>query len=60
VRRYLVSQITILQTVALIESSGIDPRRIIIEVTEMALMQDYRRLMSQQSCRLVQGDCTST
>jgi predicted signal transduction protein with EAL and GGDEF domain len=39
--RDLVSQVTILQIVALIESSGIDPRRIIIELTETALMQDY-------------------
>ena len=39
--RDLVSQTTILQIVSIIESSGIDPRRIIIEVTETALMQDY-------------------
>ena len=39
--RDLVSQSTILQIVTLIERSGIDPRRIIIEVTETALMQDY-------------------
>jgi diguanylate cyclase (GGDEF)-like protein len=42
--RDLVSQVTILQTVALIESSGVDPRRIIIEVTETALMQDYEQV----------------
>ena len=42
--RDLISQVTILQTVALIESSGIDPRRIIIEVTETALMQDYEQV----------------
>ena len=42
--RDLISQVTILQTVALIESSGIDPRRIIMEVTETALMQDYEQV----------------
>ena len=42
--RDLVSQVTILQIVALIESSGIDPRRIVIEVTETALMQDYEQV----------------
>ena len=42
--RDLVSQVTILQIVSIIESSGIDPRRIIIEVTETALMQDYEQV----------------
>ena len=42
--RDLVSQVTILQIVSLIEGSGIDPRRIIIEVTETALMQDYEQV----------------
>jgi EAL domain-containing protein (putative c-di-GMP-specific phosphodiesterase class I) len=32
--------------VALIESSGIDPRRIVIEVTETALMQDYEQVQA--------------
>ena len=45
----LVSQVTILQIVSLIEASGIDPRRIIIEVTETALMQDYEQV--QRSLR---------
>lgn len=44
--RDLVSQTTILQIVALIERSGIDPRRIIIEVTETALMQDYEQVQA--------------
>lgn len=44
--RDLVSQVTILQIVALIERSGIDPRRIIIEVTETALMQDYEQVQA--------------
>ena len=44
--RDLVSQVTILQIVSLIESSGIDPRRIIIEVTETALMQDYEQVQA--------------
>ena len=44
--RDLVSQGTILQIVALIERSGIDPRRIIIEVTETALMQDYEQVQA--------------
>jgi diguanylate cyclase (GGDEF)-like protein len=39
--RDLVSHATILQIVSIIEGSGIDPRRIIIELTETALMQDY-------------------
>jgi diguanylate cyclase (GGDEF)-like protein len=51
--RDLVSQVTILQTVALIESSGIDPRRIIIEVTETALMQDYEQV--QDSLRTLRS-----
>ena len=51
--RDLISQVTILQTVALIESSGIDPRRIIIEVTETALMQDYERV--QESLRILRS-----
>jgi predicted signal transduction protein with EAL and GGDEF domain len=49
----LISQVTILQTVALIESSGIDPRRIIIEVTETALMQDYEQV--QDSLRTLRS-----
>ena len=44
--RDLVSQSTILQIVTLIERSGIDPRRIIIEVTETALMQDYEQVQA--------------
>ena len=51
--RDLISQVTILQTVALIESSGIDPRRIIIEVTETALMQDYEQV--QDSLRILRS-----
>lgn len=51
--RDLISQVTILQTVALIESSGIDPRRIIIEVTETALMQDYEQV--QESLRILRS-----
>jgi predicted signal transduction protein with EAL and GGDEF domain len=51
--RDLISQVTILQTVALIESSGIDPRRIIIEVTETALMQDYERV--QDSLKILRS-----
>lgn len=39
--RDLVSHATILQIVSIIQGSGIDPRRIIIELTETALMQDY-------------------
>jgi len=42
--RDLVSQVTILQIVSIIEASGIDPHRIIIEVTETALMQDYEQV----------------
>ena len=48
-----MSQATILQTVALIERSGIDPRRIIIEVTETALMQDYEQV--QESLRTLRS-----
>ena len=44
--RDLVSQVTILQIVAIIERSGIDPRRIIIEVTETAQMQDYEQVQA--------------
>ena len=51
--RDLISQVTILQIVALIESSGIDPRRIIMEVTETALMQDYERV--QDSLRILRS-----
>jgi hypothetical protein len=51
--RDLISQVTILQSVALIEGSGIDPRRIIIEVTETALMQDYERV--QDSLRILRS-----
>lgn len=51
--RDLVSPVTILQTVALIEGSGIDPRRIIIEVTETALMQDYDQV--QDSLRILRS-----
>jgi diguanylate cyclase (GGDEF)-like protein len=51
--RDLISQVTILQTVSMIESSGIDPRRIIIEVTETALMQDYERV--QESLRILRS-----
>lgn len=51
--RDLVSQVTILQTVALIEGSGIDPRRIVIEVTETALMQDYEQV--QESLRTLRS-----
>ena len=51
--RDLVSQVTILQTVALIERSGVDPRRIIIEVTETALMQDYEQV--QESLRTLRS-----
>ena len=51
--RDLISQVTILQTVALIESSGVDPRRIIIEVTETALMQDYEQV--QESLRILRS-----
>jgi len=51
--RDLVSQVTILQTVTLIESSGVDPRRIIIEVTETALMQDYEQV--QESLRTLRS-----
>ena len=39
--RDLVSHATILQIVSIIRGSGIEPRRIIIELTETALMQDY-------------------
>lgn len=39
--RDLVSHATILQIVSIIRGSGIDARRIIIELTETALMQDY-------------------
>ncbi len=42
--RDLVSHATILQVVSIIEGSGIDPRRIIIELTETALMQDYEQV----------------
>ena len=41
------------ETVALIESSGIDPRRIIMEVTETALMQDYEQV--QESLRILRS-----
>jgi len=51
--RDLVSQVTILQIVAIIEGSGIDPRRIIIEVTETALMQDYEQV--QESLRILRS-----
>ena len=51
--RDLISQVTILQIVALIESSGVDPRRIIMEVTETALMQDYERV--QESLRILRS-----
>jgi predicted signal transduction protein with EAL and GGDEF domain len=49
--RDLVSEVTILQIVSIIEGSGIDPRRIIIEVTETALMQDYEQV--QASLRIL-------
>ena len=49
--RDLVSEVTILQIVSIIEGSGIDPRRIIIEVTETALMQDYVQV--QASLRIL-------
>ena len=51
--RDLVSQTTILQIVSIIESSGIDPRRIIMEVTETALMQDYE--LVQESLRILRS-----
>ena len=39
--RDLLSQVTILRIVSIIEASGIDPGRIVLEVTETALMQNY-------------------
>ncbi len=51
--RDLVSQVTILQVVSNVEGSGIDPRRIIFEVTETALMQDYEQV--QESLRLLRS-----
>lgn len=42
--RDLVSHATILQVVSMIRGCDIDPRRIIIEVTETALMQDYEQV----------------
>lgn len=51
--RDLISQVTILQIVAIIEESCVDPRRIIIEVTETALMQDYERV--QESLRILRS-----
>ena len=51
--RDLVSHATILQIVSIIEGSGIDPRRIIIELTETALMQDYEQV--QDSLRILRS-----
>ena len=51
--RDLVSQATILQIVSIIEGSGINPRRIIIELTETALMQDYEQV--QDSLRILRS-----
>jgi diguanylate cyclase (GGDEF)-like protein len=51
--RDLVSHATILQIVSIIEGSGVDPRRIIIEVTETALMQDYEQV--QDSLRILRS-----
>ena len=51
--RDLVSHATILQIVSIINGSGIDPRRIIIEVTETALMQDYEQV--QDSLRILRS-----
>jgi diguanylate cyclase (GGDEF)-like protein len=51
--RDLISHATILQIVSIIQGSGIDPRRIIIEVTETALMQDYEQV--QDSLRILRS-----
>jgi diguanylate cyclase (GGDEF)-like protein len=51
--RDLLSQVTILQIVSIIEGSGIDPRRIVVEVTETALMQNYEQV--QQSLRTLRS-----
>jgi diguanylate cyclase (GGDEF)-like protein len=51
--RDLVSHTTILQIVSIIRGSGIDPRRIIIELTETALMQDYEQV--QDSLRILRS-----
>jgi diguanylate cyclase (GGDEF)-like protein len=51
--RDLVSHATILQIVSVIRGSSIDPRRIIIEVTETALMQDYEQV--QDSLRILRS-----
>lgn len=51
--RDLISHTTILQIVSIIRGSGIDPRRIIIELTETALMQDYEQV--QDSLRILRS-----
>src|SRR4029079_14411666 len=51
--RDLVSQTTILQIVSIIERSVIEPRGIIMEVTETALMQDYE--LVQESLRILRS-----
>ena len=51
--RDLISHTTILQIVSIIRGSGIDPSRIIIELTETALMQDYEQV--QDSLRILRS-----
>jgi diguanylate cyclase (GGDEF)-like protein len=51
--RDLLSQVTILRIVAIIEASGIDPGRIVLEVTETALMQNYDQV--QESLRTLRS-----
>lgn len=51
--RDLISQVTILRIVTIIKECGIDPRRIVIEVTETALMQDYEQV--QESLRVLRS-----
>lgn len=51
--RDLISQVTILRIVSIINECGIDPQRIVIEVTETALMQDYEQV--QESLRVLRS-----
>jgi diguanylate cyclase (GGDEF)-like protein len=51
--RDLLSQVTILRIVSIIEGSGIDPGRIVLEVTETALMQNYDQV--QESLRTLRS-----
>lgn len=51
--RDLLSQVTILRIVSIIEASGIDPGRIVLEVTETALMQNYDQV--QESLRTLRS-----